>query len=77
MNDNKQKEIMKKRKKEKFHPIIEKYSIYPSHVYNTDQVGLYYKKLPNHLYIKHSQNVLYRHETNEEQMPSYNYNIDS
>ena len=34
-----------------FHEVIEKYSIPPSCVYNADQTGLYYQKLPNRVYV--------------------------
>ena len=34
-----------------FHELLEKYSIPPSCVYNADQTGLYYQKLPNRVYV--------------------------
>ena len=41
-----------------FHELLDKFSIPPSRVYNGDQTGLYYQKLPNRIYVdkdtKHS-----------------------
>ena len=34
-----------------FHDLLEEYSIPPSCVYNGDQTGLYYQKLPNRMYV--------------------------
>ena len=34
-----------------FHELLEKLSIPPSRVYNGDQTGLYYQKLPNRMYV--------------------------
>ena len=35
----------------KFHKLLEEFSIPPSRVYNGDQTGLYYQKLPNRMYV--------------------------
>ena len=35
----------------KFHELLEEFSIPPSRVYNGDQTGLYYQKLPNRIYM--------------------------
>ena len=34
-----------------FHDLLEMYNIPPSCVYNGDQMGLYYQKLPNRMYV--------------------------
>ena len=33
------------------HELLEEYSIPPLHVYNVDQTGLYFQKLPNWMYV--------------------------
>ena len=42
-----------------FHKPLEEYIIPPLHVYNVDQTGLYFQKLPNWMYVdkdtKHKQ----------------------
>ena len=35
----------------KFHFLVNKYKLDPSCVYNADQMGLYFQKLPNHMYV--------------------------
>ena len=38
--------------KEKFEAAIEKYNVLPSAIYNADQTGLFYQKLPNTIYAE-------------------------
>ena len=45
------KQIMDKWKKNELHPLIEKYSVPAERIYNADQTGLFYQKLPNKLYV--------------------------
>jgi Tc5 transposase DNA-binding domain/DDE superfamily endonuclease len=42
-------------KKDEFHPLIEKYNVPPERIYNADQTGLFYQKLPNRIYVEKSQ----------------------
>ncbi|KAI2498429.1 DNA binding protein [Fragilaria crotonensis] len=46
--------------KDKFHDAIEKDSIRPCCVYNADQTGLFYNKLPNRMYVKKTQECTQR-----------------
>lgn len=50
MTEEHRKKIMKKWLKE-FHELIEEKKIEPSCLYNADQTGLYYQKLPNRMYV--------------------------
>jgi hypothetical protein len=43
--------IVEEWKGTKFHPLIEKYSVLPECIYNADQTGFFYQKLPNRLYV--------------------------
>jgi DDE superfamily endonuclease len=51
MDDNERAAIMDKWRKEECWPLIEKYRIPMERIYNADQTGLYYQKLPNTLYV--------------------------
>jgi DDE superfamily endonuclease/Tc5 transposase DNA-binding domain len=42
---------MEEWKTNEFHQLIEKYNVKPEHIYNADQTGLFYQKLPNRIYI--------------------------
>jgi Tc5 transposase DNA-binding domain/DDE superfamily endonuclease len=41
-------------KKETFHPLIEALNVPPECIYNADQTGLFYQKLPNRIYVDKS-----------------------
>ena len=43
---------MNKWKEEQFHPLIEKFNVLPQCIYNADQTGLFYQKLPNRIYVE-------------------------
>ena len=47
LDNDEQEKMMKEWKEKKFHPVIEKHNIPPGRVYNADQTGLYYAKMPN------------------------------
>ena len=51
MSDENRLQIINEWKAKEFHPIIEKYSIPLERIYNADQTGLYYQKLPNRMYV--------------------------
>ena len=42
-----------------FHELLEEYSIPPSRVYDTDQAGVYYKKLHNRMYVDYDTKHTY------------------
>ena len=44
--------IINKWKEEEFHPLIEKHNVAPRCIYNADQTGLFYQKLPNRIYVE-------------------------
>lgn len=50
MSDDKR-EVKIKEWREKLHSLIEEHSIKPYCDYNGNQTGLYYQKLPNHMYV--------------------------
>lgn len=43
---------LNKWKEEHFHPLIEEYNVLPQCIYNADQTGLFYQKLPNRIYVE-------------------------
>ena len=50
MDDDERQATMKPWREE-FHFLVDKYDLDPSCVYNADQTGLYYQKLPNWMYV--------------------------
>ena len=44
--------IINKWKEEDFHPSIEKHKHAPQCIYNADQTGLFYQKIPNRIYVE-------------------------
>jgi DDE superfamily endonuclease/Tc5 transposase DNA-binding domain len=46
-------------KKDTFHPLIEKYNVPTNCIYNADQTGLFYQKLPNRIYVDKTQKKSY------------------
>ena len=59
----------------KFHKILEDKSLTPDTIYNGDQTGLLYQKLPNRLYVDSKQKGLCWCQTNEGQDPRYSYDL--
>ena len=59
MNPEERMKIMEEWRIETFHPVIDKYSIPPERIYNADQTGLFYQKLPNRLYIEKEKKKQY------------------
>ena len=46
--------------KDEFHQVIENHSVQPCCVYNADQTGLFYNKLPNRMYVKKTEECTHR-----------------
>ena len=59
MDDNERAKIMAKWKREEFHSVINKHGIPAERIYNADQTGLYYQKLPNRLYVEQARKKEY------------------
>ena len=49
--DDTEREATMKNWREEFHAKLDEYDLDPSRVYNGDQTGLYYQKLPNRMYV--------------------------
>ena len=58
MNDEEREKIMSEWRT-KFWALIEEHNIEPCCVYNADQTGLYYQKLPNRMYVDANQKSSY------------------
>jgi DDE superfamily endonuclease/Tc5 transposase DNA-binding domain len=52
-------QIVEDWKKADFHPLIEKFNVPPERIYNADQTGLFYQKLPNRIYVDKSKKTGY------------------
>lgn len=59
MDPEKRKTIMDKWRKEVFHPAIEEHEVKMCCIYNADQTGLFYQKMPNRLYVEASKKKSY------------------
>ena len=46
-----EREATMKNWREEFHAVLDKYDLNPSRVYNGNQTGLYYQKLPYRMYV--------------------------
>jgi hypothetical protein len=44
-------EVINNWKETEFHPVVEEFDIPLARIYNADQTGLFYQKLPNHIYV--------------------------
>lgn len=51
MDEEKKAAIKDKWRKEEFWPLIDQYNVSMNCIYNGDQTGLFYQKLPNTLYV--------------------------
>ena len=60
MPPEERKAIMDEWKSKEFHPLIEKFNVRPECIWNADQTGLFYQKLPNRIYVDKAQKKNYK-----------------